>query len=64
MIVIKPEFESPDSDAEALFLAPKLKALKAVVEAECPMIRKIWMLMNMPETSSSCIPAIWNMSGH
>ncbi len=33
-----------DSDAEALFLAPKLKALKAVVEAECPMIRKIWML--------------------
>lgn len=33
-----------DSDAEALFLAPKLKGMAETVKTECPMIKKIWLL--------------------
>ena len=38
-----------DSDAEALFLAPKGKALIDIVKAECPKIRKIWLLQEETE---------------
>ena len=33
-----------DSDAEALFITPKGKALVEAVKANCPKIRKIWLL--------------------
>ncbi|MDO5702249.1 MAG: AMP-binding protein [Lachnospiraceae bacterium] len=37
-----------DSDAEALFLIPKGKALAGAVKAACPKIRKIWLLEEEP----------------
>ena len=38
-----------DSDAEALFLFPRGKALADLVKAQCPKIRKIWLLQEEPE---------------
>ena len=38
-----------DSDAEALFLLPKGKAMAEVIKAECPKIRKIWILQEEAE---------------
>lgn len=40
------------SDSEALFLSPKNKALLDVISAECPGLRKIWILQDgEPEVS-------------
>ena len=38
-----------DSDAEALFITPKGKALVEAVKANCPKIRKIWLLQEEAE---------------
>jgi long-chain acyl-CoA synthetase len=38
-----------DSDAEALFLLPKGKALAGALKAQCPRIRKVWLLEEEPE---------------
>ena len=38
-----------DSDAEALFLLPKGKAMAEAVRAACPKVRKIWLLQEEPE---------------
>ena len=38
-----------DSDAEALFLAPKGKALIDAVKINCPKVRKIWLLEESAE---------------
>lgn len=40
-----------DSDAEALFLSPKLKAEAEAIKAECPKIRKIWLLQEEADES-------------
>ena len=38
-----------DSDAEALFLVPKGKAMIDAIKAACPKIRKIWLLQEEPD---------------
>ena len=38
-----------DADAQALFLSPKRKDLAEQVKAECPQIKKIWLLQETPE---------------
>ena len=38
-----------DADAEALFLIPKAKGLIDVIKAQCPKIRKIWLLQEESE---------------
>ena len=38
-----------DSDAEALFLSPKAKALVEEIKNACPKIRKIWLLQEESE---------------
>ncbi|SNU09866.1 long-chain acyl-CoA synthetase [Lachnospiraceae bacterium] len=51
-----------DSDAEALFLAPKGKALAEAVKASCPKIRKIWLLQEEPEEGFSTLADLKDMS--
>ena len=41
------------SDAEALFLSPKLTALLDNILSECPKLRKIWILQDEPFASAS-----------
>ena len=51
-----------DSDAEALFLAPKGKALVEAVKASCPKVKKIWLLQEEPEEGFSTLADLKAMS--
>ena len=49
-----------DSDAEALFLAPKLKGIVEAVKVKCPKIRKVWLLQDEPEEGFETIAELKN----
>ena len=51
------------SDAEALFLIPKAKALVNVVKASCPKIRKIWLLQEEEDAEFETMAAFPAVSG-
>ena len=51
------------SDAEALFLTPKAKALIPVVKASCPKIRKIWLLQEEEDAEFETMAAFPAVSG-
>ena len=48
------------ADAEALFLSPKGKALVDAVRANCPKVRKIWLLQEEAEENAECFSNLRN----